>query len=208
MPSASTTTRFGLVRHAETFWNREKRIQGQSDSALTAKGKKDADNWGRQLNRYAWNCILISDAGRAVETASRINNHLQAPVERDPRLREQNWGRWTGCLIAQVEKEASQELPARQMRGWKFCPPGGEDRLSVWQRSHQALTEAARRRRGDTILIVTHEGVIKSLIYKLSGRHFLPGESNLIKPYHLHWLIDPGSGQGIRIKKLNALKLL
>jgi probable phosphoglycerate mutase len=40
-------TRFGLVRHAETLWNRERRIQGQSDSALTAKGKKDADNWGR-----------------------------------------------------------------------------------------------------------------------------------------------------------------
>ena len=208
MPSAATTTRFGLVRHAETFWNREKRIQGQSDSALTDKGKKDADNWGRQLSRYAWNCILISDAGRVVETASRINNRLQAPIECDPRLREQNWGRWTGCLITQVEKEVSQELPAGQMRGWKFCPPGGEDRLSVWQRSHQALTEAAHRRRGETILIVTHEGVIKSLIYKLSGRHFLPGESHLIKPYHLHWLVDPGSGQGIQIDKINALKLL
>lgn len=201
-------TRFGLVRHAETFWNREKRIQGHSDSALTEKGKKDADRWGRQLSRYAWSCILMSDAGRAVETASRINDHLQAPVESDPRLREQDWGRWTGCLIAQVEKEAPRVLPAEQMSGWKFCPPGGEDRLSVWQRSRRALTEAARRKRGDTILIVTHEGVIKSLIYKLSGLHFLPGESVLIKPYHLHWLVDPGTGRGFKIGKLNALKLL
>jgi probable phosphoglycerate mutase len=207
MPSAAEATRFGLVRHAETLWNRERRIQGQSDSALTAKGKKDADNWGRQLSRYAWNCILISDTGRAVETASRINNHLQAPVECDPRLREQNWGRWTGCLITEVEKEAFKELPDEQRKGWKFCPPGGEDRLSVWQRSHAALAEAAQRRRGETILIVTHEGVIKSLIYKLSGLHFLPKESNLIKSYHLHWLVDPGSGQGVQIDKLNALKL-
>ena len=45
-------TRFGLVRHAETIWNREKRIQGQSDSALTDKGQKDADNWGRRLSRF------------------------------------------------------------------------------------------------------------------------------------------------------------
>jgi len=208
MLSEATATRFGLVRHAETFWNREKRIQGQSDSALTAKGKKDADNWGRQLSRYAWNWIVMSDSGRAVETASRMNTHLQAPVESDPRLREQDWGRWTGCLIAQVEKEASHVLPAEQMRGWKFCPPGGEDRLSVWQRSREALTEAALRKRGDTILIVTHEGVIKSLIYKLSGLHFLPGEPALIKPYHLHWLVEPGAGQGIKIDKLNALKLL
>ena len=207
MPSETTATRFGLVRHAETFWNREKRIQGQSDSALTTKGKRDADRWGRQLSRYAWNCILMSDAGRAVETAGRINNHLQAPVECDPRLREQDWGKWTGCLIAQVEKEAAQQLPADRMKGWKFCPPGGEDRLSVWQRSHRALAEAAHRRRGETILIVTHEGVIKSLIYKLSGLHFLPGDSDLIRPYHLHWLVDPGNGQAIRIDKLNALKL-
>jgi broad specificity phosphatase PhoE len=208
MLSEAAITRFGLVRHAETFWNREKRIQGQSDSALTAKGKKDADRWGRQLSRYAWSCILMSDAGRAVETARRINDHMQAPVESDPRLREQNWGRWTGRLITQVEKEASRVLPAGQMSGWKFCPPGGEDRLSVWQRSHKALTEAARRKCGDTILVVTHEGVIKSLIYKLSGHHFLPGELVLIKPYHLHWLVDPGTGQGIKIGKLNALKLL
>jgi len=208
MPSEASVTRFGLVRHAETFWNREKRIQGQSDSGLTPKGKKDADNWGRQLSRLAWNRILMSDAGRAAETASRINNYLQAPVECDPRLREQNWGQWTGCLMRQVEKEASRQLPAKQLSGWQFCPPGGENRLSVWQRSHKALLEAAHRRRGDTILIVTHEGVIKSLIYKLAGRHFLPGDSDLLKPYHLHWLVEPGAGQGLRIDRLNALKLL
>lgn len=209
MPSeTATATRFGLVRHAETVWNLEKRIQGQSDSALTARGKKDADRWGRQLRRYGFDFILASDTGRALETVDRINSHLQVPLECDPRLREQNWGRWTGCLIARVEAEAPQILPAEKLSGWNFCPPGGEDRLSVWKRSHRALTDAARRRRGGTILIVTHEGVIKSLIYRLAGLHFLPGESNLIKPYHLHWLIDPGTGQGIRIEKLNALKLL
>lgn len=206
-PETATTTRFGLMRHAETFWNREKRIQGQSNSALTAKGKKDADRWGRLLRRCGFNFILASDAGRAAETAERINSHLQTLLEWDPRLREQNWGRWTGCLLARVEAEALQILPAEKLSGWNFCPPGGEDRLSVWQRSHRALAEAARRRRGDTILIVTHEGVIKSLIYRLAGRRFLPGEPDLIKPHHLHWLIDSGGGQGVRIEKLNALKL-
>jgi broad specificity phosphatase PhoE len=207
MPSEATPTRFGLVRHAETVWNREKRIQGQSDSALTTRGRKDADSWGRLLSCYAWSCILSSDAGRAVETAGRINNHLQTVLECDPRLREQDWGRWTGWHIARVEKEASQILPGAQLSGWKFCPPGGEDRLSVWQRSLEALTEASHRKRGQTVLIVAHEGVIKCLIYRLSGLYFLPGESHLIKPYHLHWLVDPGTGQGIRIDRLNALRL-
>jgi probable phosphoglycerate mutase len=198
-------TRFGLVRHAETLWNRERRIQGQSDSALTAKGKQDADNWGRRLSRFSWNRILMSDSGRAAETAAGINNHLQAPVESDPRLREQDWGRWTGRRITQIETEVSSRLQEAQMRGWKFCPPGGEGRLSVWHRSHRALTEAANQWCGDTILIVTHEGVIKSLIYHLSGRRFLPDEPALIKPYNLHWLIF--SNNVLRIEKVNALAL-
>ena len=198
-------TRFGLVRHAETLWNRERRVQGQSDSALTAKGMQDADNWGRRLSRFSWNRILMSDSGRAVETATGINNHLQAPVESDPRLREQDWGRWTGRRITQIETEVSSRLLDEQMRGWKFCPPGGEDRLSVWNRSQRALTEAADQWRGDTILIVTHEGVIKSLIYHLSGRRFLPDEPGLIKSYNLHWLIF--SNNILRIEKVNALAL-
>ncbi len=199
-------TRFGLVRHAETFWNRERRIQGQSDSALTAKGKKDADNWGRQLSRFSWDFILMSDSGRAVETATRMNHHLRAPIDSDPRLREQDWGRWTGKIITRIETEAASRLQARHQTGWHFCPPGGEDRLSVWHRSQRALTEAAVRWRGHTIMIVTHEGVIKSLIYHLCGRNFLPGEPALIRPYHLHWLVQ--TGPDIKIDQLNALELL
>ena len=198
-------TRFGLVRHAETFWNRERRIQGQSDSALTAEGKKDADRWGRRLSRFSWDGILMSDVGRAVETANRINSHLQVPVESDPRLREQNWGQWTGRIITEIEDEASNLMQAQPKTGWKFCPPGGEDRLSVWQRSRSALTEAANRMRGDTILVVTHEGVIKSLIYQLSGRRFLPDEPALIKSYNLHWIIF--TKNDLQIEKINALAL-
>jgi probable phosphoglycerate mutase len=199
-------TRFGLVRHAETFWNRERRIQGQSDSPLTARGKKDADRWGRRLSPFSWDGILMSDVGRAVETANKINNHLQVPVESDPRLREQDWGRWTGRIITEIETEASNLMQAQPKTGWKFCPPGGEDRLSVWQRSRSALTEAANRWHGGTILIVTHEGVIKSLIYHLSGRRFLPDEPALIKSYNLHWLIF--SNNDLQIEKINALPLL
>ena len=198
-------TRFGLVRHAETVWNREKRIQGQSDSALTDRGSEDADNWGRRLSRFSWDRILMSDSGRAVETAETINHHLQAPAESDPRLREQDWGRWTGRRITQVETEVSSRLQEKQMRGWKFCPPGGEDRLGVWHRSHSALAEAANRWCGDTISIVTHEGVIKSLIYRLSGRQFLPDEPALIKSYNLHWLIFRNNV--LRIEAINALAL-
>jgi probable phosphoglycerate mutase len=77
--------------------------------------------------------------------------------------------------------------------------------VSVSERSQIALCEAAARWPAETILIVTHEGVIKSLLYHFSGRKFLPEEPPLIKSMHLHWLFhDPG---GLRIGGLNALPL-
>ncbi len=205
MPSRVTTTRFGLIRHAETLWNQENRIQAHRDSPLTDRGKKDADGWGRQLRQLAWDRILSSDLGRAVETAAIINYYLQIPFETDFRLREQDWGEWTAERMAKIESEALPKLDETKRTGWQFCPPGGEDRISVWQRSRQALMAAAKRWPGKTILIVTHEGVIRSLIYRLCNRRYLPQEPALIKSRHLHWLIF--DSDRLRLKGINALML-
>jgi broad specificity phosphatase PhoE len=205
MPSGETMTRFGLMRHAETLWNQESRIQGHRDSSLTDRGKKDTDDWGRQLSRISWDRILCSDLGRAVETAAIINYYLQIPFETDFRLREQDWGEWSAKRIAKIESEALPKLDETKRTGWQFCPPGGEDRLSVWQRSCQALIAAAAKYPGDTILIVTHEGVIKSLIYRLYHRKYLPDEPALVKSLHLHWLMV--GKNGLQIEKINALAL-
>ena len=205
MPENLTKTRFGLIRHAQTIWNREKRIQGQNDSPLTNEGKQQAEKWGEILSPISWDRILVSDIGRAFETATRINRLLQIPMTSEKRLREQNWGQWTGKTVREI-KSGDPLLLAKQTRaGWKFCPPDGEDRVSVSQRSQTALSEAAAHWPAETILIVTHEGVIKSLIYHLSGRKFVPEEPPLIKSMHLHWLLhDP---KGLRIGELNALPL-
>ena len=64
-------TRFGLIRHAQTVWNREKKIQGHSDSPLTADGENQAGRWGMILQQYSWDRILASDTGRALETAKK-----------------------------------------------------------------------------------------------------------------------------------------
>src|SRR3972149_422963 len=94
MTNSGITTRFGLIRHAETVWNRAKRIQGHQDSPLTPEGELQAAAWGRTLHRLRWDRILASDTGRAVATAGRINIHLGLPVVLDRRLRELGSGRW------------------------------------------------------------------------------------------------------------------
>jgi probable phosphoglycerate mutase len=206
MSDHKNITRFGLIRHAETVWNLQNRIQGHNDSPLTAKGERQATRWGQALKDVQWDRILASDSGRALVTASRINNTLQIPLTSEPRLREQHWGQWTGKTVAQIETQASQLLAEQTKAGWKFRPPGGEDRLNIWQRSHSALVEAADKWSGESILIVTHEGVIKSLIYRLYGRQFLPHEPPLIKAFHLHWLIH--NPQGLKLEKVNAIALV
>jgi probable phosphoglycerate mutase len=201
----SQITRFGLMRHARTVWNQEKRIQGQKDSPVTREGRKQAAECGKILKSLSWHRILSSDTGRAVETANIINTYLQMSILKDHRLREQNWGQWTGKTLDSIGNQSSQELAARGGTGWRFCPPDGEDRLTVWQRSQQALVDIAEKHPRENILVVTHEGVIKCLVYRLYGRRFLPSEPQIIQPYHLHWISY--DDHRLKVEALNALAL-
>lgn len=205
MGAQNPITRFALLRHGKTEWNQTKRIQGQEDSPLTPEGRHKAGQWGDTLKDVHWDRILSSDLGRALETATLINQALGVPVVQDARLREQDWGRWTGKTLTQLKAEDKRRLTEQVDAGWNFCPPGGEDRCSVLNRSQGALLSAAKNWIGETMLVVTHEGVIKSLIYHLSGRKFLPSEPPLIRGNHIHWLYHDNAG--IRIFKINALGL-
>jgi broad specificity phosphatase PhoE len=205
MKKHSTDTHFGLLRHAMTEWNRERRIQGQADTPLSPPGERQAGQWGQILKAYPWNRILVSDARRALETAARINAVLEVPIQSDPRLREQDWGEWTGKTVSQIKQEAPLLLAEQEKAGWNFCPPGGEDRRKVRDRSLKAIAGACEKWEGESILVVTHEGVIKCLLYDLCGRRFLPEEPAIIRPRSLHFIIH--DRQGLRIGKMNALTL-
>jgi broad specificity phosphatase PhoE len=199
-------TRFGLIRHAPTVWNREKRIQGQLDSTLTTEGETCGRIWGQALSTQPWDRIVSSDLGRALRTAELINMVLNVPMTCTPLLREVDWGEWTGQSIKQIKAENPGVLSEMEKAGWAFRPPGGEDRIEVWQRAHRALTDAAEKWMNQAILVVTHEGVIKCLVYRLLQRRFLPDEPPLLKSGYLHRLIYDHSG--LRIDKINALTLV
>ena len=164
-----------------------------------------ASHWGKILDQFLWNRLLASDTGRALATAEIIKAYLKIPLTADPRLREQDWGSWVGKTIAQLKAEQPMVLAKQISAGWDFRPPGGEDRKSVLARSQRALQEAFDRWPGENILVVTHEGVIKSLVYHLSGRKFLPTEPPLLKSYQLHRLLH--DRDGLRLEAANALAL-
>lgn len=201
----SPKTIFGLMRHAQTEWNREKRIQGQQNAPLTRQGCDSAKRWGHQLNAFKWDRLLCSDLGRARETTALINLALQLPVSSDARLREQNWGDWTARTIQELQDLEADRLAGLESAGWGFAPPGGETRRKVLQRSLAALATAARTWPGRRILVVCHEGVIKCLVYHFSGRRFLPGEDRVLEPGHLH-LLSETRGR-IALDQVNAIDL-
>lgn len=202
----TATTTFGLIRHAMTLWNEKKRIQGQDNSPLSPLGIQMAESWAADLATLPWDLILASDLGRAMETVARINRELNLPVHKESRLREQDWGDWTGLTLDSLRGNHKEDLQAQEQAGWKFQPPGGESRQQTLARSSAALVEAARRWPSKRILVVCHEGVMKCLLYHLSGRRFLPQESRLIKKgYYLHTLtVD---GQVIELSTLHHMQL-
>jgi probable phosphoglycerate mutase len=205
MTTQEKTTRFGLIRHAETVWNREKRIQGQLDSRLTAAGRRQAESWGHLLKACHWDRCICSDLDRALATATIVNRVFNVPITCEAGLREQNWGRWSGRSIVQLKQEAPDLLARLTTQGWQFRPPGGEDRDSVWERAQHVLKAAAGKWPGTTILVVTHEGLIKCLVYRLLQRRFLPTEPRILRSAHLHWVVY-SRGQ-IEIEKINAMAL-
>ena len=199
MRSKKAVTQFALVRHAETHWNREKRIQGQKDSALTTEGHRQAVSWGRSLSKYHLDHLVSSDLGRAALTATLMNQRLQLSRTVLPGLREQDWGQWSGLKFTDLN---AVDLQAQEKKGWHFRPAGGESRLQVLERSRAALEDLARHWKGRRILVVTHGGVIKCLLYRLTNRRFLPDEPTLLKPYRLHWIAY--DGESLAVQQLNV----
>jgi probable phosphoglycerate mutase len=183
---ASSATTFGLLRHGLTEWNALNKIQGSADSPLTARGRKETGEWAETLKNYHWDRIIASDLGRVRATVEIINQKLQLPVTFDRRLREQHWGDWEGLTIAFIKENHPEELARRVAMGWHFSAPGGESRLAVRDRALTALLDGAQKWPGQKILAVCHQGVVKAVLYFITGREFLPGEDPLLRHNSLH----------------------
>jgi len=204
-PTTMLSTKFGLIRHSLTLWNEEKRIQGLQNSPLSEIGRRMAVAWGHELCGLHWDRILASDLGRVLETVELINQELQLPIHVDSLLREQDWGEWSGLSFPELFARFSPEVSKQEAAGWDFRPPNGESRNEVLDRALQALRNAADRWPGEVILIVCHEGIIKTLLYNLLGRKFLPEEPKILRGYQLH-LLQVAENEPILIE-INHLEL-
>jgi broad specificity phosphatase PhoE len=202
--SGDRPTVLALLRHGKTLWNEAGRIQGRQDSPLSTTGRKQVHDWGKFLNMYRIDQIIASDLGRVRETVAILQHYCSnAPVEWNSDLREQSWGDWEGKTFSELKQEQPEELITQIGAGWDFRPPAGESRKEVLKRALLVINEALLHFPGKQLLIVCHEGIIKSLIYHLAGRAFLPEEKKLLQKRQLHLLVEMNNS--IQLGPLNIL---
>lgn len=164
-----TASRIILLRHGETVWNRENRIQGHLDSPLSVAGIAQADALARRLADESFAALYSSDLGRARETAERIAARTHHQVILEPDLRERNLGILQGLIRA----EAQVLHPEIYTRYRTFDPdcviPGGENAQHFITRVMAAFSTIADRFPGGTVVVVTHGGVLDVMYRHASG---------------------------------------
>jgi probable phosphoglycerate mutase len=162
-------TRLLVIRHGETAWNTEARIQGHIDIPLNDKGRWQAERAAQALMDEEIHAIYSSDLQRAHHTAQAIAEAIDKPVVLDPSLRERHFGRLEGKTPDEVAAQWPQESQRWRSREPSYGPEGGETLEGFYARCTEAITRLAERHPGQTVAIVAHGGVL-DCFYRVANR--------------------------------------
>ncbi len=159
-----------FIRHGETDWNRQARLQGQQDIALNALGRRQAARNGRilplLLGSAEWRFIAspLTRATDTMEIALSAAGMADRAFETDDRLKEISFGRWEGLTLAEVAQKDAEEGRKRQVDKWRFVPPDGESYADLSTRIGGWLADQER-----PAVVVAHGGVLRVLHHCLGG---------------------------------------
>jgi probable phosphoglycerate mutase len=192
-------TQIFLVRHGETLWNSEGRIQGHLDSPLTQNGLAQANALALHFFKSQnFAALYSSDLGRAYETARCISEKNGLPVLVDPRLRERNFGIFQGVVKRELKTKYPDESSYYKALDANYVIPGGESFKQLSERCINCLEELAQKYLGKRILVVAHGGVLVSLFKHTLGispdapRRFLSLNSsiNVFSYQNKTWMLE------------------
>jgi broad specificity phosphatase PhoE len=162
-----------LARHGESLWNAERRFQGHTDVALSARGRAQAEALGRGLRGFRVRAAYVSPFSRALETAELALRGTGVPLAVVDELRELSLGTWEGCTIDEVRALDGDPYVAWLRAPHDCPPPGGEPLPAVSARVVAALDRiTAAHPAGDDVLVVAHGGVISVYACLLLGASF------------------------------------
>ena len=159
-------TEITIIRHGETMWNVQKRIQGQRNSKLSENGITQAELVANALNKREFDSLISSDLERAVETANIINKQLSLPHKYNLNLRERSFGIFEGKNFAEIEEMYPEEYRRYKERNPGFVVPGGESIEQMYDRVTSEIESIARKYKDQKVLIVSHGLVLEMMMYR------------------------------------------
>ena len=154
------STTIVLIRHGETEWNRQARIQGHTDSTLTPEGIAQAVAGALRLRAEKFDHLVASDLGRARHTAEILNVSMRLPIAFDTDLRERRFGIGEGRSYVELDAEYPELFSRLRETDPHYAIPGAESRAQFHQRTTRALKGIAEQYRDKRVLVVTHGGVL------------------------------------------------
>ena len=162
-------TRILAVRHGETAWNADTRLQGQTDISLNATGQEQARRLAEALVGEDIDAIISSDLVRARDTAQAVADRQGMTLATDAGLRERCFGIFEGHTYAEVERLWPEESARWRRREPDFGAEGGETLQGFYDRCVATATRLAESHPGRTLLLVSHGGVLDCL-YRAASR--------------------------------------
>jgi probable phosphoglycerate mutase len=158
-------TRILAIRHGETAWNVDTRLQGHLDIPLNEVGLRQAQHLAQALlQRETIDAIYASDLSRAHTTAQAIAKALGLTVKMHPGLRERHFGAFQGRTYAEIETELPEHAWHWRKRTPDWTPPeGGESLITLRERIVATVDELAAQHPGQQVVMVAHGGVLDIL---------------------------------------------
>jgi broad specificity phosphatase PhoE len=165
-----------LIRHGETLWNRERRIQGHQDVPLSETGLEQARRLGKYLRGIHFHGMYASDLQRAVQTAEEVIAGRNLSVHTFPSLRERYLGEWEGLSFESLKKQYPEDWQTVWNRGGKY---GVEPTEEIRARMMAALGGICREHPGQRVAVVSHGRSINTVLEAVSDGRYGPGRNRI-----------------------------
>ena len=159
------STYFLLIRHGETAWNKEFRLQGQMDIPLSPVGEEQARRLKARLRSLPLHAAFSSDLSRARRTAEIALDGRTVPFSTSEALRERHFGLWQGLNWDEIRRDFPREFEASEKDGVTLAVPGGETWERLRARVAAEMDRLARENDGKTVAAFTHGGTCKMAVF-------------------------------------------
>lgn len=193
------TTRLCLIRHGETTWNAQRRLQGHTDTPLNARGQAQARQMAQALKntKLSFDMLYCSDLTRARDTADAIVQLFGMAAKPNSAFRERHFGALQGLTIEQAPVEQPDLWRAHLARELDHDLGGGESILQFAARVESALEMIRIQHSGKTILVVSHGGTL-DMMYRIASKQALDTERMISVPNaSLNWILHNDHGWSV-----------